>query len=228
MIAGPAIRQVAEKSFFGKPFTRIGRLFNVVGYWVYQEGGVLGYALRDKPALLWKLAAPAETPNISEAGIVKEFMKLSGEVASALEETKNEEKTFYYLYTMRELRDCGIKLNKWPPDKKLEDKADVKLSGDVMRISFAKGITLGFNFPEQFYIYWENTYRMRPDSEWEEMRKKSIVFSDKQQKRTLNEAIIEIAENAIAWSAGDTPIKFDNNDIEALESLISIYKNKRD
>ena len=61
VIATPAVQQVAEKSFFGKSHVRIGRLFNVIGYWVYQQGGVMGYALNDNPQLLAKLVAPPNT-----------------------------------------------------------------------------------------------------------------------------------------------------------------------
>lgn len=226
VIATPAIRQVSEKSVFGKPYVRIGRLFNVIGYWVYQEGGVLGYSLRDNSALLGKLAAPPEITNINEAEIVEYFKGLSEKVASELEEVKDEEKTFFYLYTVRELRSIGIELIRWPPDKNLEKKADAEFAGDVMRISFLKGIALGFNFPEQFSIYWDNTYRMRPDSEWEEMRKRGIVFSEMQQKRTLNEAIVEIAENAIVWGTDESPHSLDKDDIETLKSLISYYSEK--
>jgi len=226
VIATPAIRQVSEKSVFGKPYVRIGRLFNVIGYWVYQEGGVLGYCLRDNPDLLGKFAAPPEITNINEAEIVEYFKELSEIVASALEEVKDEEKTFFYLYTVRELRSIGIELIRWPPDKNLEKKADAEFAGDVMRLSFLKGIALGFNFPEQFSAYWDNTHRIRPDSEWEEMRKRGIVFSEMQQKRTLDEAIVEIAENAIVWSTQETTHILDNHDIEILRLLISQYSNK--
>ena len=225
IIAGPAINQVTEKSFLRKPFVRIGGLFGVIGYWVFQEGGILGYAFRDKPTLLWKLVTQTGSPNQNKAEIIKEFTGLNEPTASASKELKDEEQTFFHLYTMRELRSIGINLNQWPPDKKIKNKADVKFADVVMRLAFVKGIEFGFNLPEQFKIYWENTYKMRPYNEWEEMRKRGIVTSDKQQERTLNEAIIEIAENAIVWSAGDTPIKLDNNDIKALESLIYQYKS---
>jgi len=33
-----------------------------------------------------------------------------------------------------------------------------------VRIVFIEGIAFGSNFPEQFAIYWDNTYRNIPDS----------------------------------------------------------------
>ena len=226
VIATPAVQQVGEKSLFGKPQVRIGRLFNVIGYWVYQQGGVMGYALRDNPALLGKLAAPPEINNINETEIVEYFRGLSEQVASQLDEVKNEEKSFFYLYTVRELRKIGIELIRWPPDKNLDKKANAEFAGDVMRISFLQGIALGFNFPEQFSIYWDNTYRMRPDSEWEEMRNRGIVLSEMQIKRTLNEAIVDIAENAITWGTHEAPKVLDTHDIQILETLIAVNRKK--
>lgn len=226
VIATPAIRQVTEKSIFGGPYVRIGRLFHVIGYWVYQQGGVLGYALRDNPALLGKLAAPPEITNTNEVEIVEYFKELSEKVASELEEVKDEEKAFFHLYTVRELRGIGIELIRWPPDKNLEKKANAEFVGDVMRISFIKGIALGFNFPEQFSIYWDNTYRVRSDSEWEEMRNRGIVLSEMQEKRTLKKAIVEMAENAILWGTDESPHSLDKDDIETLKSLISYYSEK--
>jgi len=186
----------------------------------------LGYALRDKPMLLGKLAAPPEITNIDDKEILEYFKGLSEIVASELEDVKNEEKNFFYLYTVRELRNIGIDLIKWPPDKKLEMKAKAGFAQDVMRISFIKGIALGFNFPEQFSIYWDNTYTMRFDSEWEEMRKRGIVLSEMQPKRTRNEAIAEMAESAIIWGTQEVPDILDSQDIEILKSLISHHKKE--
>jgi hypothetical protein len=226
IIAAPSIRQVSEISVLGKPYVRIGRLFNVIGYWVYQEGGVLGYLLRDSPALLGKLSAPPEIITTNETEIVEYFKGLSDKVASDLEELKDNDKTFFYLYTVRELRNIGIELLRWPPDNNLDKKADTEFAGDVMRISFIKGIALGFNFPEQFTIYWNNTYKVRPDNEWEEMRKRGVVLSEMQQKRTLNDAIVEIAENAISWSTNELPHILNEHDLETLHSIVSNYKLK--
>lgn len=226
VIARPAVQNITEKPLFGKPYVRIGRLFFALGSWVFQQGGLLGYALRDKPILLGKLAAPPDITNINETEIVEYFKGLFDVVASQLAEAENEDKTFFYLYTVRELRKIGIDLIQWPADKNLEKKADVEFVGYVMRISFLEGIALGFNFPEQFSIYWDNTYRMRADSEWEEMRNRGIVLSEMQEKQTLKIAIVDVAENAILWSKNQAPNILDVNDIEILEALIEANRQE--
>lgn len=220
VIASPAIREVIEKSIFGKPYVRIGKLFHVLGYWVYQQGGVLGYALRDNPALLGKLAAPPETPNMSSTEIAETLEGLAETVASEMEEVKNEKKVFFYLFTVRELRSLGIELIKWPPDKNLNKKVDLDYVQLIMHTSFIEGVALAFNFPEQFSTYWNNSYKMRPDSEWEEMRRRGIVLSEIQERRTLQQAIKEVCENAILWGKSQSPNTLDIGEIETLQAVI--------
>jgi hypothetical protein len=223
-LATPAIKQVSKRTIFGKPYTRIGSLFGVVGFWVYQEGGVLGYFLRDTPKLLAKLAVPPGITAVNEKQIIKEIKESSSIVESELKEVEDEEKTFFHLYTVRELRDIGIDLLRWPPDKNLNKKANAEFAGNVMRISFIEGIAFGLNFPEQFAIYWDNTYRIVPGSKWQELRQRGIVLSKMQHKLTLNEAIVEIAEGAIIWGTNQSPNILDTNDICVLQAIIEANK----
>ena len=219
-LATPAVKQVSKRPIFGKPYTRIGSLFAVVGFSVYQAGGVLGYVLRDNPNLLAKLAVPPGTTTINEEEIVKEIKESSNIVESELKEVEDEEKTFFYLYTVRELRGIGIDFFQWPPDKKLNEKADADYAALVMRIAFVEGIDFGFNFPEQFAIYWDNTYRIIPDSEWQELHQRGIVLSKTQHNPTLKEAIVAIAELAIIWNRNQSPKMLDPNDICVLQAII--------
>ena len=226
-LARPAVQRVTKKPIFGEPYTSIGSLFCVIGWWVYQEGGVLGYFLRDNTNILAKLAVSSDVKIVNEQEIIKEIKSSSSIVESELKEVEDEEKTFFHLYTFRELRDIGIDLLQGPLDKNLKnlrEKADLDFAGDVMRISFIRGIDFGFNFPEQFAIYWDNTYRIRPDNEWQEMRKRGIVSSEIQQKRTLNEAIVEMAEGAIIWGTNQSPNMLDPNDICVLQAIIEVNR----
>jgi hypothetical protein len=225
-LATPTVKQVTKRPIFGKPYTRIRSLFLVIGYMVYQEGGVLGYCLRDTPNLLAKLAVPPGITTINEEEIIKEIKESSSIVESQLKEMEGEEKTFFYLYTVRELRGIGIDFFRWPPDKRLKEKADAKFAGDVMRISFVRGIDFGFNFPEQFAIYWDNTYRIVPDSEWQELYQRGIVLSKTQFNPTLKEFIVAIAELAIIWNKNQSPKMLDPNDICVLQAIIEANRKR--
>ena len=177
-IARPTVAQVTKRPIFGKPYTTIGSLFSSVGWTLYQVGGVLGYCLRDTPKVLAKLAVAPEVTAINEEEIIKEIKESSSIVESELKEVEDEEKTFFYLYTVRELRGIGIDFFQWPPDKRLKEKVDdEKFAADVVRISFVRGIDFGFNFPEEFAVYWENTHKIWPDSKWQEWHQRGIVRS---------------------------------------------------
>jgi len=220
-IASPAVRQVTKRPIFGKPYTTLGSLYGVVGFWVYQAGGVLGYCLRDTPDLLVKLAEPAEILlAINTEALIKGIKESVSIVESGLKEMEGEEKTFFHLYTLRQLRSIGIDSARWPPDKRLNDKADTECAGGVMRTAFVLGIGFGFNLPEEFAVYWDNTYRIRPDSEWQKWYERGIVRSKTQRKQTLEEAIAELAEGAIIWNKGQSPKVLDANDIRVLQEII--------
>ncbi len=219
-VARPAVEQVTKRPIFGKPYTSIGSLFCVIGWTVYQVGGVLGYCLRDTPKLLAKLAVPPGITAINEEEIIKEIKESSSIVESELREVKDEEKTFFYLYTVRELCGIGIDFFQWPPDKRLKEKADAEFAGNVMRISFVRGIDFGFNFPEQFVIYWDNTYRIVPDTEWQELYREGVVVSETQHNPTLKEAIVANAELAMIWNENQSPKMLDPNDICVLQAII--------
>lgn len=205
VIAQPTINRVAEKQLIGKPYVRVGKLFKVLGNRIYQQGGVLGYSLRNKPQLLGRLAATEKFPVMNETETVDYFGGLSAQIASELEEVKDYDKTFFNLYTMRELRSVGIELISRPPDKRLEEKAGDDFARDLIEVSFHKGIGLGFNFPEQFSMYWNNSYSIKPDNELEQLSKQGLVLSEIQERRTLNDAIIEIAEVAMSWVEIEAP-----------------------
>jgi hypothetical protein len=227
-ISRPAMAQVTKKPVFGKPYTTIGSLFVSVGWTLYQVGGVLGYCLRDAPNVLAKLAVAPEVTTINEEVIIKEIKESSSIVESELKEMEGEEKTFFHLYTVRELRGIGIDFFQWPPDKRLKAKVnDEKFAGDVVRISFVRGIDFGFNFPEEFAVYWKNTYKIVPDNKWQEMYKRGVVSSKTQLNLTLKEAIVANVELAIIWNESQSPRMLDNDDIRILQAIIEANKGEK-
>ena len=214
VIAAPAVRQVSEQGLFGKPFVRLGKLFIVVGYWVYQQGGALGYGLKGHPALLGKLL-----PRVAPEQAAKYVASLHEVVTAHLAESEGQEKTFFHLYVVRELRGLGIDIIAWPPSKVLGKKVSPEMASDTMVISFIEGAALGHHFPELFKEYWEHTYRQRPDSEWQEMRAQGLILSEVQQARPLGTAIAEIAEMAYLWAAEEAPQMLDSHEVQLLKRL---------
>lgn len=62
---------------------------------------MLGYCLRDTTNLPAKFAIPPGITAISEEEIIKEIKESSSIVESELKEVQGEEKTFFYLYTVK-------------------------------------------------------------------------------------------------------------------------------
>lgn len=219
IVAAPAIRLVTEKGLFGKPYVRLGKLVATVGNSVFQWGGVLGYALGGHPALLGKLYTDVST-NVPLEQFTKELTRTRGLVEKYLAEAEGQEKTFFDLYTQRELRELGIDILARRPSNKLDKKIDMKLAWNVYALAFAKGIALGYHFPAKFKEYWEQENRMQPDSEWQDARAHGLALPEVQPTLPLNEAIATIAQMALGWD-GREGHRLDMHEIQFLESLVA-------
>lgn len=224
-MAVPAIRQATEKSIFGKPYVRIGRLFTIVGYWVYQQGGLLGYVLQEHPQLLVKLITPQD-PSIVPEQAMKELYGTKEVMAKELEGTENEERTFSNLYTVRELRKAGIELIKVPPDKALYKKVDFESASQVMRLAFIKGVAFGFHFPEQFAACWDASYKPVADNKWAEARNLGIVSTESQRTLTLSQAACDLCEGVIEWSKAKSLEVLNTSDIQLLQTIHAAHKGE--
>ena len=220
-LATPAIKQASEKSLFGSPYVRVGRLFTIVGNWVYQQGGVLGYVLRDHPDLLVKLMAPPEPSSFIPQQAIEELYGTRKLMAKEIENIANENMTFTSLYTKRELRDMGIELTKLPPDKGLNKKVDFNFANKVMRIAFVKGVAFGFHFPEKFSACWNESYSMVPEKEWTEAHNLGIVSSETQTTMTLGQATHAICEGALTWNTACSSGMLNDSDIRLLQTVIA-------
>jgi hypothetical protein len=219
IVAAPSIQLVLEKGLFGKPYIRLGKLVATVGCFVFQEGGVLGYALAGHPTLLGKLITDVST-DIPLEQFTKELTRTRGLVEKYLAEAEGQEKTFLDLYTIREFRGMGIDILARHPSKKLDEKVNMKMASDVIALAFAKGTAFGYHFPAKFKEYWEQQYRMQPDSEWQNARAHGLALPEVQQTRTLKEAIATIAEMALGWDAEESH-RLDKHEIQFLKSLVA-------
>lgn len=224
-MAIPAIKQATEKSTFGKPYIRIGRLYAIVGLWVYQQGGLLGYVLREHPHLLVKLIAPPDPSFVLEQAL-NELYGTRKVLSKELENLENEEKTFFSLYTLRELRQVGIELIKFPPDKELDRKVDFDTADKIMRLAFIKGVAFGFHFPERFASCWESSYKACEDEEWAEAFSRGIVSSKIQKTPTISQATCDLCNGAIEWNTTESSKVLDTLDIQLLQTILSSHKDK--
>jgi hypothetical protein len=216
-VAGPHIQQVAERTFFGKHYIRVSRLIGIVGYWVYQQGGVLGYALGDEPLLLGKLLGLFEErdPRADEY-----LRKLRPMVQDSLNRVDQDELTFFQVYLVNEFADLGIDIFEWPPSEKLNKKADENFAYNVMRISYRKGASFAFNFPSKFRECWERSYNIKLDDDWQWLYSRGLQITAKQPDTTLPEAVINMANLALEWIKNDESDTFSTRESNVLQNLV--------
>jgi hypothetical protein len=209
-MARPVVRRVTKRSILGRRYTTVGSLFIVIGRWAYEQGGLLGYCLRDVPSLLAKLAAPPGI-KVNEEQFIEEIKELSRGLEPRLNECKVGEKTLWHLYTVRKLRAVGVHLPQ-PLDKDmmqaLGQKATVDCADDVMREAFMEGVAFGFCFPRLFIFFRGNTHTVMQDSGW------------------LDGAIVETTEGAITWNKNQSPKILDSDDIRVLQGIIEAHKKR--
>lgn len=216
-VAGPIIQQVAERNPFGKHYVRLGPLIGIVGYQVYQQGGVLGYALSEKPLLLGKLLGlVAEKDPPADVYL----LNLRPMVQDSLNKVKQDEMTFFQLYVVKEFIDQEIDVFEWPPSWKLNEKEDERTAFNIMRISYRKGAAFGFCYPSKFTACWERSYQIQPDKDWQWLYSKGLQISGKQPTTTLPEAITNMANLALIWANNDETVKLHSEDLDFLQSLI--------
>ncbi len=207
------LQQASEKGIFGGPFIRLGSLFSTVGPFVYQQAGALGYGLKGQPMLLGKLLFPR--PDDSE----KLFIEFRDQLATSLLKIDTKGKTFFDIYTKEELKSFGIDITAFPPNKALDNKFSLSQAKDILQIALIKGSTLGFHFSDIFSECWDCTYKLRPESEWQQMHTLGIIQSEKQQTLSLKEAIAGLAEGALAWVNENKPTLLSSNEVTLLKKL---------
>jgi hypothetical protein len=218
-LAAPAIQSASEYSPSGQLCVRAGPLITVIGYWVYQQGGLLGYALKNRPELLEKLTLQQLTQGKTQI-TGQHFSALKDHVAKYLDGDNFAEKTFVSLFTMQELKNAGVNFDSLPLDKKFNEKVYDPDVSNVMRIMYLNGVALGYNFPDIFFEYWGNTYKHRDPEEFRKAFEIGLVLSDTQRYRPLVEAISELIEYILNWCTSDAPDLLTEDETQFLQGLV--------
>ena len=214
ILAAPPLERVIERRWFGNSYVRLGPLYLIVGAWLFQQGGALGYGLKEQPHLLGKLLKGSSGSQDLVDG-------LRPSVETYLERAKGSERTFYHIFAAPQLRSRGVDVDAWPPSKEWDAKVEKEMVSTVITNSFVEGAALGYHFPDTFQECWEETFRVRPDQEWQELHSLGLPLSEFQHERRLDQAVAKVATLAIGWAA-HTPGLLDIREVEALYSLAQL------
>lgn len=192
-IADTAIVNAAENPRFRKPFIRLGPLFMSVGAWVFQNGGCLGYALRDNPALLGKLLGV-------DADNAAAYIEGSKATAQSRSDWVNAgERSLFNAYVLLEFGKLEIVTENGLDQKALEQKCDEDFAQTVTVLSFHGGAFYGFYYPEEFADCWSGTYGARSPNEWAEAKELGIVDGE-QSEQTLQLGVSTVATGVYEWA----------------------------
>jgi len=213
LLAYPALDRAPEKRLFGKPYIRLGRLVFMVGFWVFQRAALLGYGLRNEPVILGKLLG---SPVGEELSFV---LTLREDAEGRLRETPADEFNFVQMYAVRVLRYMGIEYPTWPPNKALERKCDPLEVNILVRSAFWAGAAVGHHFPERFQACWENSNRIQPAAEWQEMRAAGLGLPEMQEENPLEEALSLVMQISAAWANELAAKRFSSDELAILTRL---------
>lgn len=219
MFAAVAMSKVTEGGgLFGKKYIRLGPLLCTVGSWMFQAGGTLGYGLRDHPVILGKLLGiPADRENEYVRDTLQEL------ATNQLAQASGKDRTLADLFFFPTLAQSGYELT---PAAKFAKWTNIKVH-DMERIwgfvqtAFQKGAAISFHFPKDFRIYWTNTFKPRPQKEWEEAYRLGIVTTQQQDILILEDEARSALAGVTDWVRTTAPTQLTSDELSILEKLAS-------
>lgn len=216
MFAAVAVPKVTEGGgLFGKKYIRLGPLFSTVGGWMFQAGGILGYGLRDHPVILGKLlGVPADRANEYVQNTLQEI------ATNQLAQASGKDKTLADLFLFPTLAQSGYELV--PGAKWINIKVhDMERIWRVALVAFHKGVAISFHFPEDFRIYWTNTFKPQPQKEWDEAYRLGIVTTPQQDILILEDEASSALAGVADWVRASAPTQLTSDELSILEKLAS-------
>jgi len=216
MFAAVAVPKVTEGGgLFGKKYVRQGPLFMTVGGWMFQSGGTLGYGLKEEPTILGKLLGiPSNRAEDYVQGVL-------GKIASdQIAQAPGKDKTLTDLFLYPTLAQSGYELTpgaKWI-DTKVHDEESIHW---FVQLFFQKGVAVGFHFPKDFRVYWANTFKPRPQKEWDEAYGLGIVTTTQQDILILEDEASSALAGVTDWVREFAPTQLTSDELSILEKLAS-------
>ena len=217
IIASPVVKRVGETDSKGKQFLRLGPLYGAVGWWLYQQGGILGYSLKGERQLVERIMSVATHNSIGDVDVYRD------RVIADLESVKNREKHLTWLYTYLEMKKIGVDIT-GPKDKRTLETVDLNQSAEVMKEAFYKGVTVGFHFPDLFREYWDNTHQKIVESVYKNGPERSPASSKTQVELAFGAAITKVINIIFNWNQLEGYEVLEREDEATLESILNDYK----
>jgi len=214
MFSETAIPKVTEDGgLFGKKYIRLGPLIITVGGWMFQCGGTLGYGFRDYPVILTKLlGVPSDNAN----KFIQDYLqKLADDL---LRQVTGQDKTLTDLFLYPTLAQSGHELT--PGAKWMDTKVnDQEWTWKFIQITCQQGVAVSFHFPEIFQTCWINTFKQKPQEEWDEAYRLGVVSTPQQDSLILEDEVKNTLSGAVDWVREIVPTHFISSELSTLETL---------
>jgi hypothetical protein len=223
IFAGVVLPKITEGGgFFGKKYVRLGSLFLTAGGWMFQAGGTLGYALRDHPVILGKLlGVPADRAN--------DYVQrtLHGIAIGQLAQTSGKDKTLADLFLFPTLAQSRYEL---APAAKFAEWVKIKVHDmkkvwEFVQTAFQKGAAISYHFPEDFRTYWANTFKPRPQEEWDEAYRRGVVNTPQQEVLILEDEADNALADVMNWVRVRAPTQLTSDELSILEKLVCFQRS---
>jgi hypothetical protein len=217
IIASPVIERVGDTDSKGRQFLSPRPLYGAVGWWLYQQGGILGFSLKGERRLVEKIMSMATHNPMDDVDVYKDS------ITADLESVKNREKHITWLYTYLEMKKIGVDLTNQEGNHSLP-MIDPKQTREVMKEAFYKGVTIGFHFPDLFKEYWENTYQKLVENETNKGSKRSSTLSKTQLELAFGEAVIKVINTIFNWNQLEGYEVLNREDESTLENILNDFQ----
>lgn len=215
IISSPVVRRVSETNPKGKQSIRLGPLYSNIGWWLHQQGGILGYLLKGKRQLLERIMGLATHNPVADVDFYRD------RVIADLESVKDREKHLSWLYTYLEMKRVGIDIAN-PKEGCLQETVDTKQRVEVMKEAFYKGVTIGFHFPDVFREYWGNTYQKVVDDEPKGPERNSGPSKTKLET-AFGGVVVNMINTILNWNRLEGYEVLNREDELTLESILGDY-----
>ena len=196
-LAAPAMNQLARKNWRGKLVFELGPTIITTGTWLFERGGMLGYALRENEGLLSKMM-PVANANA--------YQYLSNELAPGLVNSyPTSDATFSNWYARPTLDSFDLKLPSLPKGipKRWTKHISPEESLSIMSDAFILGSVAGRNQPQEFRLAWESQYVPKDPDHWKLAYEAGIVDASSQKLLAFDTEIKELLMGIVEWAEID-------------------------
>jgi hypothetical protein len=213
-----------QREMNGRPYMPAGPMFFIFSYWLFQTGGLLGYGLKEHPAVISRLL-------FGEADPTEVAEYLHDESDDLLTRLKGSPKNLVDLYLAPLLASVGIDYHDkafiegdkagWASEKQY----DMDTLDKNAWLALRQGVATGYKQPEVFKWCWEATYAAEPVEQWKAAFKKGLVDAPEQEILLFGDEVARVLRETADWAEKHKETGVLQSDIDDMRRIAGDYKS---